>query len=76
MHHLGQLFMVLWLLAQVETGWNGFVYVCDGQGSISGTRAAREQVGLFMTTDLNATQMLQVIAKLGTPWPSVGVAIT
>ena len=42
----------LWMLVQVETGWNGFVYVCDGQGSISGTAAAREQVGLLMTTDL------------------------
>ena len=35
----------VWLHVQVAQGWNGFVYVCDGQGSISGTAAAREQVG-------------------------------
>ena len=49
----------LWILVQIEPGWNGFVYVCDGQGSISGTAAAREQVGLFVTTDLYMIHLLQ-----------------
>ena len=48
------------LRVQVVQGWNGFVYICDGQGSISGTGAAREQVGLSVTMDLGRTQMVSV----------------
>jgi len=29
---------------QIDEQWNGFVYVCDGQGSVSGTAASKEQV--------------------------------
>lgn len=29
---------------QINAGWNAFVYVCDGAGKVSGTKAQREQV--------------------------------
>lgn len=32
------------LQRQVNPEWNGFVYVCDGSGTVSGVKAAREQV--------------------------------
>lgn len=32
------------LQRQVDPEWNGFVYVCDGAGSVSGVKATREQV--------------------------------
>ncbi len=37
---------VIWLCGcvQIDSGWNGFVYVCDGAGKVSGTKAKREQV--------------------------------
>lgn len=37
---------VIWLggCVQIDSRWNGFVYVCDGAGKVSGIKAKREQV--------------------------------
>ncbi|EIE23055.1 hypothetical protein COCSUDRAFT_36634 [Coccomyxa subellipsoidea C-169] len=32
---------------QIDSGWNGFVYVCDGAGKVSGTKAKREQEEIY-----------------------------
>ncbi len=33
---------------QVDSEWNAFVYVCDGDGVVCGTKAEREQVRIFL----------------------------
>lgn len=52
---------------QIASGWNGFVYICDGQGSISGTAAAREQVGALHDKRLNLKQGRTIKAYLCAP---------
>ena len=39
--------------AQVPAEYNGFVYVCDGAGKVSGTKASREQVGTMTASSLS-----------------------
>ena len=33
---------------QLDSSWNGFIYVCDGEGSVAGTAASKEQVRLSL----------------------------
>ena len=45
---------------QLDSSWNGFIYVCDGEGSVAGTAASKELVRL----SLLSSSLLLIIAQL------------
>ena len=53
---------------QVNPEWNGFVYVCDGSGTVSGVKAAREQVKSFKIVHF---QCLMHALAAGSCWRSI-----